>query len=71
MAWVVFDRAVDAERFALEAPVERWKQVRDEIYAEACERGFDSERPTFTRYTSRPSRRPAARPLKSKRPRSC
>ena len=51
MAWVVFDRAVRlAERFELEAPVERWKQVRDEIHAEVCERGYDSERGTFTQY---------------------
>jgi GH15 family glucan-1,4-alpha-glucosidase len=51
MAWVVFDRGVRlAERFELEAPVERWKQVRDEIHAEVCERGYDSERRTFTQY---------------------
>ena len=51
MAWVVFDRAVRlAERFELEAPVERWKQVRDEIHAEVCERGYDPERNTFTQY---------------------
>jgi GH15 family glucan-1,4-alpha-glucosidase len=51
MAWVVFDRAVRlAERFELEAPVERWKQIRDEIHAEVCERGYDSERNTFTQY---------------------
>ncbi len=51
MAWVVFDRAVRlAARFELEAPVERWKQVRDEIHAEVCERGYDSERRTFTQY---------------------
>jgi GH15 family glucan-1,4-alpha-glucosidase len=51
MAWVVFDRAVRlAERFELEAPVERWKQVRDEVHAEVCERGYDSERRTFTQY---------------------
>jgi GH15 family glucan-1,4-alpha-glucosidase len=51
MAWVVFDRAVRlAERFELEAPVERWKQVRDEIHAEVCERGYDNERGTFTQY---------------------
>ena len=42
MAWVVFDRGVRlAERFELEAPVERWKQVRDEIHAEVCEQGYD------------------------------
>ena len=51
MAWVVFDRAVRlAERFELEAPVEHWKQVRDEIHAEVCERGYDRERRTFTQY---------------------
>ena len=51
MAWVVFDRAVRlAERFELEAPVERWKQVRDEIHAEVCEHGYDNERRTFTQY---------------------
>ena len=51
MAWVVFDRGVRlAERFEREAPLERWKQVRDEIHAEVCERGYDSERRTFTQY---------------------
>jgi GH15 family glucan-1,4-alpha-glucosidase len=51
MAWVVFDRAVRlAERFDLEAPLERWRQVRDEIHAEVCERGYDPERRTFTQY---------------------
>jgi GH15 family glucan-1,4-alpha-glucosidase len=51
MAWVVFDRAVRlAERFELEAPLERWRQVRDEIHAEVCERGYDRERRTFTQY---------------------
>jgi GH15 family glucan-1,4-alpha-glucosidase len=51
MAWVVFDRAVRiAEQFALEAPVERWKEVRDEIHHEVCERGYDRERRTFTQY---------------------
>ena len=51
MAWVVFDRAVRlAERFALEGPVERWKQIRDEIHREVCEKGFDAERRTFTQY---------------------
>jgi GH15 family glucan-1,4-alpha-glucosidase len=51
MAWVVFDRAVTiAEQFELDAPLERWKQVRDEIHREVCERGFDRERRTFTQY---------------------
>jgi GH15 family glucan-1,4-alpha-glucosidase len=51
MAWVVFDRAVRlAERFKLDAPLERWSQVRDEIHKEVCERGYDRERRTFTQY---------------------
>ena len=51
MAWVVFDRAVRvAERFELEAPLERWKEIRDEIHSEVCEQGYDSERRTFTQY---------------------
>jgi GH15 family glucan-1,4-alpha-glucosidase len=51
MAWVVFDRAVRvAERFGLEAPLERWKQTRDEIHAEVCAQGYDEERRTFTQY---------------------
>jgi GH15 family glucan-1,4-alpha-glucosidase len=51
MAWVVFDRAVGiAERFGMEAPVDRWKQIRDEIHREVCEQGYDRERGTFTQY---------------------
>jgi GH15 family glucan-1,4-alpha-glucosidase len=51
MAWVVFDRAIRiAERFELEAPLDRWKPIRDEIHAEVCERGYDPERRTFTQY---------------------
>jgi GH15 family glucan-1,4-alpha-glucosidase len=51
MAWVVFDRAVQlAEQFELEAPLDRWKQTRDEIHREVCERGYDSDRRTFTQY---------------------
>jgi GH15 family glucan-1,4-alpha-glucosidase len=51
MAWVVFDRAMRvAERFELEAPLDRWKRIRDEIHEEVCERGFDPERRTFTQY---------------------
>jgi GH15 family glucan-1,4-alpha-glucosidase len=51
MAWVVFDRAVQlAERFGLDAPLERWKTVRDEIHREVCEQGYDAVRRTFTQY---------------------
>jgi GH15 family glucan-1,4-alpha-glucosidase len=38
----------DAERFKLEAPLERWRQVRDRIHDTICKCGFDSSRNTFT-----------------------
>jgi GH15 family glucan-1,4-alpha-glucosidase len=51
MAWVVFDRAVRlAEQFDLDAPLDRWRQTRDEIHREVCEQGYDPERRTFTQY---------------------
>jgi GH15 family glucan-1,4-alpha-glucosidase len=51
MAWVVFDRAVRlAEQLGLDAPVERWQKIRDEVHAEVCEKGYDAARRTFTQY---------------------
>jgi GH15 family glucan-1,4-alpha-glucosidase len=48
MAWVAFDRAIkDAERDALEGPIEHWRQARDAIHAQVCERGFDAKRNSF------------------------
>jgi GH15 family glucan-1,4-alpha-glucosidase len=49
MAWVALDRSVrDAERFKLEAPLDRWREVRDRIHATICKCGFDRRRNTFT-----------------------
>jgi GH15 family glucan-1,4-alpha-glucosidase len=48
MAWVAFDRAAKAvELFHLEGPKARWEGIRDQIHAEVCRRGYDSERRTF------------------------
>jgi GH15 family glucan-1,4-alpha-glucosidase len=48
MAWVAFDRAIkDAEQDGLEAPIERWREVRDAIHALVCARGFDRRRNSF------------------------
>jgi GH15 family glucan-1,4-alpha-glucosidase len=48
MAWVAFDRAIkDAEAFALDGPVERWRGVRDAIHAQVCSSGYDGDRNTF------------------------
>jgi len=49
MAWVAFDRMIhDAEKYGLEAPLERWRAVRAEIHRTVCEKGYDSLRGTFT-----------------------
>jgi GH15 family glucan-1,4-alpha-glucosidase len=48
MAWVAFDRAVrSAEEFGLEAPLDRWRVVRDRIHDEVCDRGFDANQNSF------------------------
>jgi GH15 family glucan-1,4-alpha-glucosidase len=48
MAWVAFDRAVkDAEEEGLDGPVEKWRQLRDTIHAQVCDKGFDSVNNSF------------------------
>jgi GH15 family glucan-1,4-alpha-glucosidase len=48
MAWVAFDRAVKAvELFGLQGPIDRWREVRDRIHAEICERAVDPKRGCF------------------------
>ena len=36
------------ERFGLGGPVDRWREVRDEIHADVLKKGFDDRRGTFT-----------------------
>jgi GH15 family glucan-1,4-alpha-glucosidase len=51
MAWAGFDRGVQAvERFGLPGPVDRWRELRERVHAQVCERGFDPERNTFTQF---------------------
>jgi GH15 family glucan-1,4-alpha-glucosidase len=51
MAWVAFDRAVKAvEKFKLEGPVERWRQLRDTIHREVCAKGFNRDLNAFVQY---------------------
>jgi GH15 family glucan-1,4-alpha-glucosidase len=48
MTWVAFDRAVKAvERFEFDAPLDRWRVLRDEICRDICEHGFDREQNAF------------------------
>ena len=49
MAWVAFDRSIkSAECYHLEAPIERWRRIRDIIHAEVCRRAFNSRLGAFT-----------------------
>jgi GH15 family glucan-1,4-alpha-glucosidase len=51
MAWMAVDRSIqDAEAFNLEAPLERWRQLRDEIHRDICEKGFNAQKNSFTQY---------------------
>jgi GH15 family glucan-1,4-alpha-glucosidase len=48
MTWVAFDRGIkSAERFGLDAPLERWRTLRDTICRDVCARGFDPEQNAF------------------------
>ncbi len=49
MAWVAFDRTIrDAETYGIDAPLPRWRAVRDAIHRAVCEQGYDAARGTFT-----------------------
>jgi GH15 family glucan-1,4-alpha-glucosidase len=48
MAWVAFDRAVrSSEEFGLEAPLDRWRAIRDRIHRRVCDDGFDAKQNSF------------------------
>ena len=48
MTWVAFDRAIkSAEKFGFEAPLEQWRNLRDTIHRDVCEKGFDRELNSF------------------------
>jgi GH15 family glucan-1,4-alpha-glucosidase len=48
MAWVAFDRMVQAVRTSqLPGDVDRWEAIRDEIHADVCARGYNSEKGSF------------------------
>jgi GH15 family glucan-1,4-alpha-glucosidase len=48
MTWVAFDRAIKgAEKFGFDAPTERWRVLRDIIFRDVCEKGFDIRQNAF------------------------
>ncbi|MEU5402549.1 glycoside hydrolase family 15 protein [Streptomyces sp. NPDC005963] len=49
MAWVAVDRTIKLiESGDAEGPVERWRQMREDIHRDVCDKGYDPERNTFT-----------------------
>jgi GH15 family glucan-1,4-alpha-glucosidase len=49
MAWVAFDRAVQAvEQFGHEGPADRWRVLRTTVHEEICREAYDPARNTFT-----------------------
>jgi GH15 family glucan-1,4-alpha-glucosidase len=48
MTWVGFDRGIkSAEIFGFDAPLDRWRDLRDTIHRDVCENGFDREQNAF------------------------
>jgi GH15 family glucan-1,4-alpha-glucosidase len=48
MTWVAFDRGIkSAEKFGFDAPLDRWRMLRDEICRDVCSRGFDPVQNAF------------------------
>ncbi len=49
MTWVAVDRTIKLiESGDVDGPLDRWKQLRETIHREVCEKGYDKERNTFT-----------------------
>jgi GH15 family glucan-1,4-alpha-glucosidase len=48
MTWVAFDRAIkSAEKFEFKAPIDRWRELREIIHRDVCDKGFDRELNSF------------------------
>jgi GH15 family glucan-1,4-alpha-glucosidase len=55
MAWVAFDRAIDmAEHRGLDVPLEEWKQTREAIHKEVCEKAWNKRMKSFVQSYERP-----------------
>ena len=48
LTWVAFDRGIkSAKKFGFDAPLEKWRALRDIIHRDVCEKGFDAAQNTF------------------------
>jgi len=53
MAWLAFDRAVKMSEecnCAAADYLERWREIRDEIHRQVCERGYNAKKKAFTQF---------------------
>ncbi|MFJ2774237.1 glycoside hydrolase family 15 protein [Streptomyces sp. NPDC087300] len=49
MVWVAVDRTIKLiESGDADGPLEKWRELRDDIHRDVCEKGYDKERNTFT-----------------------
>lgn len=48
MTWVAFDRGIkSAEKFGFKAPLAEWRNLRETIHRDVCDRGFDKDQDSF------------------------
>jgi GH15 family glucan-1,4-alpha-glucosidase len=51
MVWAAFDRAIQGvEEHGLDGPVERWRELRDQVRAEVLSKGWNEEKQTFVQH---------------------
>ncbi|MEC4020166.1 glycoside hydrolase family 15 protein [Streptomyces sp. H27-D2] len=49
MTWVAVDRTIKLiESGDVDGPLDRWRELRDDIHRDVCDKGYDAERNTFT-----------------------
>ncbi|MEV6107170.1 glycoside hydrolase family 15 protein [Streptomyces sp. NPDC051940] len=49
MLWVAVDRMIKlVESGDADGPLDRWRELREDIHRDVCEKGYDKERNTFT-----------------------
>ena len=67
MAWVAVDRAVrTVEQFGARRPRRRWRELRDRIHDEVCDKGYNADAGAFTQYygSDAPRRQPPHDPAR-------
>lgn len=51
MAWVAFDRAIrTVEELGATGPVDRWREIRQQIHDQVCTEGFNAQVGSFVQY---------------------